>query len=82
MIKMEYYKTRNDGVALYKTYSNNNKYIKQVETNRYYTEAIDVYPLKYTYVETEYDLSVSIETIRKNEFKSKLALLKNKGKEV
>lgn len=53
MIKQEYYKTRNDGVMLYKTYSDINKYVKQVETNRVYPVAIDVYPIKYTYVEVE-----------------------------
>lgn len=56
MIKMEYYKTRNDGVALYRTYSDSNKYIIQIETNRRYTEAIDVYPIRYTYKETEYEI--------------------------
>ena len=61
MIKTEYYKTRNDGVILVKTYSKENKYIKQVETGLEYNEAIDVgiyengiYKAKnYTYVETE-----------------------------
>lgn len=50
-IKQEYYKTRNDGVVLFKTYSDTNKYVKQVETNRVYPVAIDVYPIKYNYVE-------------------------------
>lgn len=53
MIKQEYYKTRNDGVVLFKTYSDTNKYVKQVETNRVYPVAIDVYPIKYTYIEVE-----------------------------
>ena len=35
-----------------KTYSDSNYYIKQVETNILYAEAIDVLPLKYTYIET------------------------------
>lgn len=35
-----------------KTYSDSNYYIKQVETNIEYAEAIDVFPLKYTYIET------------------------------
>ena len=33
MIKTEYYDTRTDGVVLVKTYSTENKYIKQLETN-------------------------------------------------
>lgn len=64
MIKTEYYTTRNDGVLLVKTYSTENKYIKQVETKLEYTEAIDVgqyvngvyKPLKYTYVETDKEI--------------------------
>lgn len=53
MIKRDYYKTRNDGVKLYRTYSDSNKLIKQLETGVYYQEAIDVEDAKYTYEETE-----------------------------
>ena len=60
MIKCDYLTTRSDGVILVKTYSTNNNYIKQVETELEYDEAIDVgvyengyKPLKYTYVETD-----------------------------
>ena len=64
MIKTEYYTTRNDGVLLVKTYSTENKYIKQNETGLEYTEAIDVgvevggkyYPKNYTYIETEKEI--------------------------
>ena len=41
MIKCEYFNTRKDGVLLVKTYSTENKYIKQVETGLEYNEAID-----------------------------------------
>ena len=61
MIKTEYYSTRTDGVVLVKTYSTENKYIKQLETNLEYDIAIDVgevelgiYKSKnYTYEETD-----------------------------
>lgn len=61
MIKTEYYDTRNDGVILVKTYSTDNKYIKQLETNLEYDIAIDVgevelgiyKPKNYTYEETD-----------------------------
>lgn len=61
MIKTEYFNTRNDGVILVKTYSTENKYIKQLETNLEYDIAIDVgveengsYKAKnYTYEETD-----------------------------
>lgn len=53
MIVKEFYKTRNDGVNLYRTYSDSNYYIKQVETGVEYSEAIDVENAPYTYEETE-----------------------------
>ena len=53
MIKKELYMTRNDGVKLYRTYSDENYAILQVETNRLYQEAIDVEDANYTYAETE-----------------------------
>lgn len=64
MIKTEYYTTRNDGVLLVKSYSTENKYIKQVETGLEYNEAIDIgvyengiYKAKnYTYIETEKEI--------------------------
>jgi hypothetical protein len=36
-----------------KTYSDENKYILQVETGHKYSEAFDVVPLRYTYQETD-----------------------------
>ena len=61
MIKTEYYSTRTDGVILVKTYSTENKYIKQLETNLEYDIAIDIgilengiyKPKNYTYEETD-----------------------------
>lgn len=61
MIKTEYYSTRTDGVVLVKTYSTENKYIKQLETNLEYDIAIDVgieenniyKPKFYSYEETD-----------------------------
>lgn len=56
MIVREYYKTKKDGVNLYRTYSDNNKIILQVETGVEYDEAIDVEFASYTYVETDKDI--------------------------
>ena len=42
MIVKEEYRTREDGVRLYRTYSDIGNYIRQVETNVIYAEAIDV----------------------------------------
>ena len=53
MIVKEFYKQRNDGVNLYRTYSDENFKILQVETGIVYDEAIDVETANYTYEETE-----------------------------
>ena len=53
MIKKEYYETRFDGVKLYRTYSDTDHYIRQVESGNIYSEAIDVEGAPYTYEETE-----------------------------
>lgn len=71
MIKTEYYMTRSDKEILVKTYSTENKYIKQVETGTNYDMAVDIgilengvyKPKYYTYTET----NELIETIEINE---------------
>ena len=56
MIIKEFYMTRNDGVRLYRTYSNANKYIIQKPTDIEYSEAIDVETAPYTYIESDRDI--------------------------
>lgn len=53
MIVTEYFKTRNDGVRLYRTYSDEGYLILQVETGIQYEEAIDIENTSYTYKETD-----------------------------
>ena len=53
MIKREFYKERNDGVKLYKTYSDENYRIQKVGTDEIYDEAIDVENSNYEYIETD-----------------------------
>ena len=53
MIIKEYYRTRKDGVNLYRTYSDANLKIQKVGTNEVYDEAIDVEGAPYEYVETD-----------------------------
>ena len=53
MIVREYYKTRKDGVRLFRTYSDAGYMIQQEQTGTEYTEAIDVEDAPYTYVETD-----------------------------
>ena len=47
------YETREDGVKLYRTYSDENFKILQVETGNVYDEAIDIETSNYTYEETD-----------------------------
>lgn len=52
MIVREFYKTREDGVNLYKSYSDKNYYIKKIGTDEVYDEAVDVEGAPYLYEET------------------------------
>ena len=54
MLKQE--KITINNKELLHTYSDNNKYILQVETNVEYDEAYDIIPCKYTYKETEEEI--------------------------
>ena len=69
MIKTEFFMKRSDNVILVKTYSTENKYIKQVETGFEYDEAVDIgekvgenyKPTRYTYEETNKEIEVEEE---------------------
>ena len=62
MIVREYLMTRKDGVKLYKTYSDQNKYIRKVGTEEEYDIAIDIENAPYTYEETEKEIeSIEVE---------------------
>lgn len=56
MIVREFYLTRKDGVNLFRTYSDENKYIKKVGTSEEYSEAIDIEGAPYTYEETDREI--------------------------
>jgi hypothetical protein len=60
MIKTEYYGKNGLGVDLYRAYSDENKYILQIETGIEYDEAIDVADengnIRYTYEETNKEI--------------------------
>ena len=76
MIKTELFSSE-DKTILVKTYSTENKYIKQVETGNEYTEAVDICILEngvykskyYTYTETN-KLIENIEEINETSDKS------------
>lgn len=60
MIDRGFYRTREDGVNLYRTFTNKNVYIRQEQTGEEYpVEAIDVENAPYTYIET--DIPIDIE---------------------
>lgn len=63
MIVREFYETRQDGVNLFRTYSDNNKYIKKVGTNEEYSEAIDIEGAPYKYEETDREIETYEEPI-------------------
>lgn len=53
MIVREFYQTRQDEVNLFRTYSDENKYIRKVGTEEVYSEAIDIEGAPYEYEETD-----------------------------
>lgn len=61
MIIKEFYKKRSDGINLYRTYSDSNLMIKQIETGNMYAEAIDIESASYTYEET--DMSIDADEL-------------------
>lgn len=65
MIVKEYYKTRADGVKLYRTYSDSGLKIVQNETGVTYDEAIDVENAPYTYSESDEPIATVSEDEQK-----------------
>jgi hypothetical protein len=59
MIVREYYSTREDGVRLFRTYSDTNHKIMQKSTMVVYDEAIDIEGAPYIYEETDEPIEVA-----------------------
>ena len=53
MVIKEFYRTREDGVNLNRTYSDQGLKIRKVGTDEVYDEAIDIENAPYTYEETD-----------------------------
>lgn len=53
MITVEFYRTRQDGVDLYRTHSTDGFKIRKIGTDEIYDEAIDVIGAPFAYEETE-----------------------------
>lgn len=62
MVKKEFYRTREDGVKLYRNYSDEGYYLIQNETGHKYEEAIDVEDAPYTYSESDEKIEVEEES--------------------
>ena len=56
MIQTEYCQTREDGVKLYRSYSDIHHYIIQDQTGNRYDEAIDIEGSGYTYTESDEEI--------------------------
>lgn len=54
----EFYRTRDDGVNLYRTYSDEGYLILQNETGVEYAEAVDIEGTVYTYSETDKPIKI------------------------
>lgn len=63
MVVKEFYRTRKDGVNLYRNYSDQNLKIRKVGTEEIYDEAIDVEFAPYTYEETDMPIESEEETV-------------------
>ena len=74
MIVREHYKTRTDGVELYRTYSDAGYLIRQAETGAEYDEAIDIDGTSYTYTETDKLVTdnLDIETANPEQLRERL----------
>jgi hypothetical protein len=53
MIVREFYRTREDGVNLYRTYSDRGLKIRKIGTNEIYDDAVDIESALYIYDETD-----------------------------
>lgn len=66
MIRKEFFMERADGINLYRTYSDENKYIMQIDTGIIYEDAVDVENSPHTYEET--DEIINFEEKEVNEY--------------
>lgn len=66
MIKKELYMERADGIKLYLTYSDENRYILQLDTGIIYESAVDVENSSHTY--EEMDEIINLEEKEVNEY--------------
>ena len=70
MVKKTFYKTREDGVNLFKTESDNGVMIRKVGTDEVYPYAIDVEGAPFEYEETDTPIPVKTPSTWKREEKA------------
>ena len=61
MIVKEFYKTRDDGVNLHRTYSDEGLQIRKTGTDEVYDEAVDVEGAPFEYEETDIPIEREVE---------------------
>jgi hypothetical protein len=67
MIVKDFFRTRKDGVNLYRTYSDADLKIRKVGTDEIYDEAIDIEGAPYTYEETDMPIEIEEEKSEESE---------------
>jgi hypothetical protein len=70
MIIKEFYKTRADGVNLYRSYSDAGMRIHKVDTDEFYDEAIDIADVPFEYEETNIPIDSDDEEFTDKEFRA------------
>lgn len=78
-INTEFYKTREDGVNLFRTYSDAGLMIRKVGTDEVYSEAIDIEGSGYTYEETGTEIDEDVVDPEKATEQDLLAALAELG---
>ena len=63
MVIKEFFRTREDGENLYRSYSDRNVQIKKVGTDEIYDEAIDIENAPFAYEETDIHILVAKEEV-------------------
>ena len=63
MIIREFYRTREDGVNLYRTYSDKDVMLRQVETDIIYPDPIDIEGAQFTYEETDIKIEEEMDKL-------------------
>lgn len=72
MIVKEFYRTRQDGVNLYRTYSDKGVQIRKVSTDEIYDEAIDVENAPFEYEETDISKESLFEGATEDDYQNAL----------